>query len=261
MDITAYLSWCRSWGATEATVSTRHYILTAYEKATGGSGLSADLEAWVYRPGLSEWSRCTYHTTLKAYFAWEAHIGVREGNPMDRVRRPRRKKDAPRPFSHRQMQAILAARTTHPYVVDWMALGMFAGLRAHEVAKLRGEDVTAESIFVKGKGGRTAFVPTHERLQVLIDRYPEHGYWFPGRKGPTVRPHTVSCAATTLLRSLGIEGSFHRCRHTFGTMLLNTGASLRTVQELMRHESVTSTQIYTLVSDSDRNEAIRMLAA
>lgn len=261
MDIPEFLKWCSSWGASDATVSMRRYVLTAYEKAARGSDSPNDVEAWVYRPELTNWSRSTYHTTLKAYFAWEVHTGQRDANPVEQVRRPRRGKNAPRPFTHEQVDLILTAHPQHKHVIDWMTLGIYAGLRAHEVAKMRGEDVTPEAIFVRGKGGSEAFVPTHERIQPLLERYPTHGPWWPGRGQETISAAAVTRAASLLLRSLNIEGSFHRCRHTFGTSLMNSGASLRTVQELMRHESVTSTQIYTMVSDRDRVDAIRRMAA
>ena len=61
--------------------------------------------------------------------------------------------------------------------------------------------------------------------------------------------------------STQIEGSHHRCRHTYGTSLLAAGANLRVVQELMRHESVTSTQIYTRVTADERREAVARLVA
>ena len=61
--------------------------------------------------------------------------------------------------------------------------------------------------------------------------------------------------------SRGIEGSHHRCRHAYGTALLASGANLRVVQELMRHESVTSTQMYTRVTDDERRRAVERLVA
>ncbi|XP_023212901.1 uncharacterized protein LOC111615701 [Centruroides sculpturatus] len=150
----------------------------------------------------------------------------------------------------------------HPHLRAWLTLGVFAGLRAHEAAKLRGEDFSGDTLFVCGKGGQQAFLPVHDRIAALTATYPTTGPWFPGRwEGTTIGPNSVSAATTKLLRSLGIEGSFHRCRHTFGSSLLRQGASLRTVQELMRHESVTSTQIYTQVSDRERAVAIQRLAA
>jgi integrase/recombinase XerD len=57
----------------------------------------------------------------------------------------------------------------------------------------------------------------------------------------------------------GIEGSIHRCRHTYATHLLRAGTNVRVVQELLRHKSLTSTQIYTAVSEDERIEGISRL--
>lgn len=62
-------------------------------------------------------------------------------------------------------------------------------------------------------------------------------------------------------RSLGIDGTLHQARHVYGTQLLRSGANLRIVQELMRHRSISSTEIYTAVSSDERTDAIRRLGA
>jgi len=64
-----------------------------------------------------------------------------------------------------------------------------------------------------------------------------------------------------LFAANGIEGSIHRCRHTYATQLLRAGVNIRVVQELMRHASLTPTQIYTAVDEDERRDAITRLAA
>lgn len=262
MDIDGFLQWCASWGAARQTIRTRGKILRAYERDTAGSDDPADLEAWAFRSELAAWSRASYRGALKAYFAWEVHAGRRDGNPVDRVRRSPRVRSTPRPFSPREVRTILSAPMGHRHLRAWLLLGLFAGLRVHETAKLRGEDFDGDTLFVCGKGGQEAFLPVHDRIAELAADYPATGAWFPGRaKGSTIKPDVISAATSRHLRVLGITGSYHRCRHTYGTALLRSGASLRTVQELMRHESVTSTQIYTQVTDSERVRAINRLVA
>ena len=76
-----------------------------------------------------------------------------------------------------------------------------------------------------------------------------------------VTPTAVSLAVSNLFARLGIEGSLHRCRHTYGTRLLRSGANIRVVQTLMRHSNLTTTAKYTAVDESEQIEAIRRLAA
>jgi integrase/recombinase XerD len=71
----------------------------------------------------------------------------------------------------------------------------------------------------------------------------------------------VSTMTTQLFKANGIEGSIHRCRHTYATQLLRAGVNIRVVQTLMRHASLTSTQIYTAVDEDERRDAINRLVA
>lgn len=176
------------------------------------------------------------------------------------MRRPKAGRNLPRPLTDVQVREVLDTATgrTRAYVL----LGLLAGLRAHEVAKIAGQDVSRESIYVLGKGGQSAYVPTHPVLWELAQEYPQRGWWFPSPRtdGP-VTPSAVSLAVGKLFRRLGIEGSHHRLRHTYGTRLLRAGANVRVVQTLMRHESLMSTQVYTAVTDDERSEAILRMAA
>lgn len=74
-------------------------------------------------------------------------------------------------------------------------------------------------------------------------------------------PLCVSTRTTRLFAANGIEGSIHRCRHTYATRLLRAGVNIRVVQELMRHKSLASTQIYTAVDEVERRDGIDRLGA
>jgi len=72
---------------------------------------------------------------------------------------------------------------------------------------------------------------------------------------------TISTVTSRLFAANGIEGSIHRCRHTYATALLRSGVNIRVVQELMRHSSLASTQRYTAVDEDERRDAINRLVA
>lgn len=253
-----YTTWLRSWGAAESTIKVRTSVLA---RALGEAGSTRDaLTAWLanYR---DPWTRSAYFSHLVSFYGWAHETGRISVNPMHGMRRPRAPKATPRPLSDDQIRAVLEVATGR--TLAYVLLGTLAGLRAHEMAKVRGEDVTAQVFHVLGKGGQSAYVPTHPRLWELAQEYPRRGWWFPSPSRPD-RPVTasaVSAAVTKVFARLGIEGSSHRLRHTYGTALLASGANLRTVQELMRHESVTSTQIYTRVTDEERRAAVLRLVA
>ncbi len=90
---------------------------------------------------------------------------------------------------------------------------------------------------------------------------PATGWWFPMRGYPSehVLSKSVSDIVGRTMRRAGVAGTPHSLRHWYATSLLDDGNDLRTVQELLRHKSIQSTQIYTRVSDSRQRDAITAL--
>jgi len=91
---------------------------------------------------------------------------------------------------------------------------------------------------------------------------PTRGWWFPSnrrRPGDHVRGKGVSDIIGNAMRRADARGTPHCLRHWTGTTLLDDGADLRTVQELLRHKSVATTQIYTKVPDARRHDAVNRL--
>jgi site-specific recombinase XerD len=139
-------------------------------------------------------------------------------------------------------------------------LAAFQGLRAHEIAKFKGEDldVTAQQITVLGKGRVERTLPLHPLVAEWAEHFPRRGYWFPSRDDPKghVRSRSVTSAVAEVLRRAGIpKGAAHRLRHTYATRLVQNGENLRVVQELLRHASLQTTQIYTGVTFEQQRAA------
>ena len=212
-------------------------------------------------PGYAQWSRATYYGHLHSYFTFAADVGFVQVDPMARIRHPKAGKSVPRPLTPAQVAVVMAA-ATNTNLHAWLTLALYAGLRAHEIAKIRGEDVDEDQLYVFGKGGQGAFVPTHPLVGALAQSRPRAGWWFPTRSSTGhVRSTGVSTMTSRLFAANGIEGSIHRCRHTYATQLLRAGVNIRVVQTLMRHQSLTSTQIYTAVDEDERRDAINRLVA
>jgi integrase/recombinase XerD len=259
-----YEMWMRSWGASTTTIRARIKVMSRRLAEWGDPAnvTTLAMSNWLASSGFAPWTRITYYNHLKSFFGWLAETGVIAVDPTVALRTPRQPKDLPRPLTCDEVAQVLAEATGD--LRTWLLLGLLAGLRAHEIAKVRGEDVDERSIFVVGKGGQQAFIPTHPDLWVLAQSYPRQGWWFPagGVSGlPHVQPATVTARATRLFRQLGIEGSSHRARHTYATQLLRNGANIRVVQTLMRHESLATTARYTAVDEAERALAIAGLSA
>ena len=208
------------------------------------------------------WTALTYHTHFASIYRWLIDTGRMDRNPMDPIRRPPKPRAKPRPLTPVQVATVLDGADDR--LRAWMLLALLAGLRAHEVAKFRGQDIDAESICVVGKGGQDSMIPTHPMLWELAQAYPRKGLWFPStfHVGQPQGTGYVSQLVAERFRSVGIErGSIHRLRATYGTTLLRAGANLRVVQTLMRHSSLATTEHYLGVDEDERVTAIGLLAA
>lgn len=258
--LTAYAAWLRSW-ASARTVQARVKVVRGRLAEWGDdpAAVTAEqIQAWLARDDLKRWTRQTYYATLVDFFAWCEATQRVATSPMALVRRPSAAKSSPRPLSQAEERLALAKATGH--VRAWLLLALRAGLRAHEIAKIRGDDVTAEGIYVEGKGGTRATLPCHADIWALAQQYPRHGYWFPGYRGRAhIQADTVTNGVGRLFRSLGIEGSVHRARHAYATSLLRRGVNIRVVQRLMRHASLATTATYTAVDEDEMRAAVDLL--
>lgn len=259
----SFTDWMRSWGASESTVTVRLRVCAAFKRDYDPVTASAeDIATWLARPGLSPWTRHSYYGHLRSLFDWMRRSGRRPIDPMLDMRAPRRPAQKPRPLAPLEQTTALA--TADETVRAFLMLGLLAGLRAFEIAKIRGEDVSLEAIYVRGKGGKDAMIPTHAMLWDLAQTMPRHGWWFPsphhgGREH--LHPATVTRRITELFTTLGIEGSTHRARHSYCTNLMREGVSLRIVQELARHGSLATTAGYLAVGEDERRAAVALLSA
>lgn len=208
------------------------------------------------------WTRYTYWQTANAWCRWLIDEGLRGDNPLSRIPRPPVPKSAPRPVPMPVVRRIMddpPSVRARCYVV----LAAFEGLRAHEIAKVRGDDLdlAAGWLYVTGKGGQRAAVPLHPLVRDMARGMPKEGFWFPGAHDGHVGSLTVTVTVGRALRRAGSSAKPHGLRHTFGTYVLRASGDLRVTQEAMRHRSVRSTQIYTQVSASDLQAAVTQLDA
>lgn len=261
--IAEYETWMRSWGAAERTIDARKTLAASRLKAWGFPGFTPEnVEGFLAGPpapkrSWSKWTRATYHGHLRDLCAWLLANGYIDEDPMVEVRPPKRPKPAPRPLTEIEAQRVLSV--VEGEVRDWILLAMLAGLRVSEIARIRGEDIGAEGIYVRGKGDVEATLPCHPDLWELAQRYPRMGYWFPGSDDGHIPSQRISAAVGKLFAALGIKGSIHRCRHYYGTSLLRNGENVRRVQKLMRHANLETTAAYTAVDEDELKGAIHRL--
>ena len=271
MDSTlAWLNAQRANGVAATTLVERMRVLTRFSEwleRPPGDAETDEVSDWFARH-YDAWgpaTRASYYGHLVAFYRWQIETERRDDNPMDRIKRPKVPRTAPRPVPDEHMPRLLAAanrRRTRAMIL----LGALAGLRVSEIAQVRGEhvDVLGASLRVKGKGGVVAEIALHPMLAELAVTMPRRGPWFPTRVGNrSGKDHILGRSVSTLIsgamRRAGVPGTPHSLRHWFATTLLDDGADLRTVQELLRHASLATTQIYTRVRPQRKADAVGRL--
>jgi integrase/recombinase XerD len=225
----------------------------AYFEAGGGDGAASSV------------ARRT--ATLRSFYAFLAREGVRADDPSATLRTPKRREDLPRVLSVEEVGRLLAAVVPAGPLGqrDLAALELLygCGLRASELLGLREGDADLEAGLVRctGKGDKERVVPMGGAAQAALGRYLRDGrrQLLKGRRrpqlilnsrgGPLTRQGLDYLLRKTLERAdlLG-RASAHTLRHSFATHLLAAGADLRSVQEMLGHANVATTQLYTHVT-------------
>jgi integrase/recombinase XerD len=187
----------------------------------------------------------------------------RVDNPMIKLPAPKYPDRVPCPVTDDDLMRLLTTPMRHRTRV-MIVLAALAGLRVAEISRVRGEDidVTGPRIFVTGKGGSKSWLPLHPLLVDAAQAMPFRGWWFPAnsrRPGDHIHPKSVSDIIGQAMRRAGARGTPDSLRHWTATTLLDDGVDLRTVQELLRHKSVATTQICTKVPDERRHAAANRL--
>jgi tyrosine recombinase XerC len=228
---------------------------------------------------------------LRSFYSFMRVRGMVEVNPVQGILSPKLPQRLPRPLTREELTALLAAPdlSTPQGQRDraMMELLYGGGLRISELLALDTADVSLEEgqLHVTGKGAkeRIALVghPAVEALQrYLVDGRPKllaaaqqsggkarpDGKWMPKRpialflnrfgQRLSVSMFTRSLAGYATAAGIAHQVTPHMLRHSFATHLLDGGADLRSVQELLGHESASTTQIYTQVSQKQLRETV-----
>ncbi|MEJ7647963.1 MAG: tyrosine-type recombinase/integrase [Nakamurella sp.] len=207
-------------------------------------------------------ARSAYFAIIRSWCQYLCSVEFRTDDPTNGIKTPRHPKGEARPISSESLVRLLNGRM-YARTRAMITLAAYAGLRVHEIAKIRGEDVDllSRTLFVDGKGGRRATLPLHPAIADVAATMPRSGWWFPARydrTGPMLG-RSVSTLIGNAMRRNEIPGTAHQLRHWFGTELVGAGANLRVTQSLLRHESMATTQIYVAVSSGEQRAAINRL--
>jgi len=213
------------------------------------------------RRGLSARTVARRLATLKSFSSYLGRRGTRGLDLGPELKGPRLPKRLPRFLSEEEIRQLLDGGgwdDTPEDLRDRAVLELFysTGIRLSELVSVRVRDLKGNLLLVKGKGGRERRVPVGRRALEALAAYrkglPSEGHGaplFPGRSG-ALSARTVQRLVAKRLRRIARRAGLspHILRHSVATHLLDRGAELRAVQEILGHASPASTQIYTHVT-------------
>ena len=218
--------------------------------------------------------------TLRSFYKWGDRHNLTAGNPMTLIRTPRQAKRLPKAITIQQVEQLLTA----PSSTDVLGLRDRAmletlystGIRVSELVALdhRDLDLAGEAMRVRGKGKKERLVPLGVHAIAAIRAFLEmasgdtrYGPLLSGddsaaplffnKHGGRLSSRSVRRKLDKYLKQCGLDAAIspHTLRHSFATHLLDNGADLRSVQELLGHQSLSTTQVYTHLSTQRMKDA------
>ncbi|MCA3449338.1 MAG: tyrosine recombinase XerC [Rhodobacter sp.] len=248
-------------------------FLARHQGAAAGTGAlltvpQADLRAWMAHErarGLGPRSLARALSAVKGFTGWLAEREGIDATAVLSARGPKYRRSLPRPLSEDGARDMISRVETQARE-DWIAARDAAvvtllygcGLRISEAIGLTGAaSPLPEVLRITGKGGKTRLVPVIPAARAAVARYAAlvpfdlapAGPLFRGARGGALNPRLIARAMELARLQLGFPATAtpHAMRHSFATHLLSAGGDLRTIQQLLGHASLSTTQAYTAV--------------
>jgi len=256
-------------------------IKTDVGRSTDELVLSADTEeirAYLAFLNNKDYSKSTIArklATLRSFYKFLVKRGRLDSNPVTPVRTPKQDKKLPRFLEYEEVKRLLET----PPVDNWLGARDRAiletlystGIRVSELVGLNMEDIDflGEVAHIRGKGKKERIAPISSSALQTIQHYMEYRnkraqsnanfdskVLFVNKHGRRLSTRSVRRKMDKYLKMAGLDPAIspHTLRHSFATHMLNNGADLRSVQELLGHQSLSTTQIYTHLGTSKLKE-------
>lgn len=236
----------------------------------------------------AQYSRATVNrhlSAIKGFYGWMNSRGLCNGNPASALMGPKAASRLPKTIKHASMDALLSVHSDTDQdgnpreqsvadIRDQAVLELLyaCGARVSEAAELKLCDVDFPNSKVKvfGKGSKERIIPIHDRAKEAMVRYLDEArpvldkkgdspYFFLSSRGNRFSDQSIRKMFKKTVAACGMDATLspHAMRHSFATDVLEGGADLRSVQEMLGHASLSTTQIYTHVTPERLKEVHR----
>jgi integrase/recombinase XerC len=223
----------------------------------------------LYERGLSKTSVARSLAAVRSLFRWLAREGIVEQNPAKLVATPKLPKKLPRVPTIEEMNLVLDSRMPETASFperDLLLLELLygCGIRNSELVGINLDDIRManEAILIRGKGKKERYVPFGDsvrsalsaylptRLKVLMETRKSTSALLINQRGGRLTTRSVGRIVKKIAVAKGLSPDVHphTLRHAFGTHMLEEGADLRSIQEMLGHERLSTTQRYTQLS-------------
>lgn len=249
-----YVEHMRAAGRARTTIRLRSQHLARLFSWLNCDPFAVAPEQLVGYMAAHEWapeSRRSIRASLRGFYAWALDTERMTTNPARKLPTVA----VPPPEPHPTPDAVFteAKSGADPRTLLMLNLAALAGLRRAEIAGLHTDDLSGGTLRVIGKGGKERRVPAHPILEDALAALPR-GYVFPGRDNGHLSPDRVGRIMADALPGDGWTA--HSLRHRFATRAYAGQRDLLTVQQLLGHASVATTQRYTQVPDDALRRAV-----
>ena len=226
-----------------------------------------DLTGWFFqriKNNLSQRSNARALSSIKSFFTFLIKKRLIKSSVILFINGPKFRNSLPRPLTKNQVNEIF--RFVKYEKTKWILIRNLSviilmwgyGLRIGEVLNLRKKDLSLSGIRIKGKGGKIRVIPMLEKFIIFIRTLEKEcpfvlesdQFFFRGKRGGILQPTIIQKLIRDIRKTLCFSENVtpHSLRHTFASELLENFADLRTIQELLGHSSLSTTQRYTAVS-------------
>lgn len=209
-------------------------------------------------------------SSLRGFYRYLINNKVMNSNPFSLVSLPKKERHLPRFFYYNELEEMFQVPKLNTALGqrDRLLLEMLyaTGVRVSELVNIKVSDINGEEIKVLGKGNKERIVEFGDYAESILELYLNEGYkslnvkkseyLFLNNRGGKLTTRGVRYILDNIINKTTIDKKIspHMLRHTFATHLLNEGCDLLTVQELLGHESLTATSIYTHITNDRLKE-------
>ena len=209
-------------------------------------------------------------SSLRGFYKYLINNKVMNSNPFSLVSLPKKESHLPRFFYYNELEEMFQVPKLNTALGqrDRLLLEMLyaTGVRVSELVNIKVSDINGEEIKVLGKGNKERIVEFGDYAESILELYLNEGYkslnvkkseyLFLNNRGGKLTTRGVRYILDNIINKTTIDKKIspHMLRHTFATHLLNEGCDLLTVQELLGHESLTATSIYTHITNDRLKE-------